>query len=87
MNQPKTLLCPFCGSDKLNLSSKKSSDCRYRGTVRESFHTATMRCNQCHARGPTVSAWLPSSQHNAREVLHDEAVEAWNTRVKGGNLK
>lgn len=72
--------CPFCKGDKFKIDQKKSNNFRYNGAVREDCYTVTVRCNKCHARGPTTSIWLPVTQHNAVRLLEKAAEEVWNKR-------
>lgn len=78
MNERKR--CHFCGGSKLKIDSKKSNDFRFVDGKRENRHTVTVRCNKCHARGPTVSVWLSRGQYNAAKIMEEEAVKAWNKR-------
>ena len=75
--------CPFCGGTKLRLDSKKISQPRYRGPGKwEDGYTGNVRCNRCHARGPTVTVWV--TQHTICRILdliNDAADEAWNRRA------
>ena len=77
--------CPFCGSDKIKVESKKSNNSlspfdRAKGC--KSKFTGSVRCNSCFSRGPTVSiACLGESISIAeRELLSELAYSAWNTR-------
>ena len=76
--------CPFCGSKKLKIDSKKGSNFRYVNGKREDFHVVTVRCNRCHTRGPTTSVYLGYGQVNAARVMSEAATEAWNRRVEDG---
>lgn len=78
------LCCPFCGSLKVKLDSKKIASPRYIGPGQwEDGHTGSIRCNSCHARGPTVTVWVP---HNTRsgvtEKLREAVLNKWNCRVE-----
>lgn len=80
--RPFPCACPFCGGHKLKVDSR-ASEGRFNhktGKV-EKTHTASLRCNKCHARGPTVSVKLPVGEYGALEMLEDKAIEAWNGRV------
>lgn len=52
MSEIKLNKCPFCGSEKLKIGTKVTDRRDYKG---EDTITASVRCNRCHARGPTVS--------------------------------
>lgn len=75
--------CPFCGSKKLKVDHKKQSTFKYIEGKRYSFFSVTVRCNKCHARGPTVSVSVPTSslQYSVDDTLKDKAIESWNTRA------
>lgn len=46
--------CPFCGSEKLKID-RKSKAAGYDGLdQRVEYHTYSVRCNKCHARGGAV---------------------------------
>lgn len=74
--------CPFCGRSRLKVDSKKNSNFRYVNGKREDCHTVSMRCNVCHARGPSVSIYLARGQYNAADLMLDAAINAWNSRYK-----
>jgi Lar family restriction alleviation protein len=76
--------CPFCGSTKLKADSKKINRPRYlTGDKWEDGHTGSMRCNRCHARGPTVTVWVPRhTLTGIQERIKDAAIEAWNRRAE-----
>lgn len=78
--------CPFCGSNKLKFESKNNNrgmrlDDKYAGY--KSKHTGSIRCNKCHARGPTVSILVKDTIIGEinREKLISMAYSAWNDRV------
>lgn len=73
--------CPFCGKLKIKVDSKKSNSFRYTNGIREDLHTASVRCNCCHARGPTISIWLKSGTCNVKGLLEEKAIELWNSRI------
>ncbi len=60
--------CPFCGGRKMKLTVKEMN-VYSRG--------AYVRCTQCNARGPLVSA----DYRNGEEVVRGLAEELWNRRV------
>lgn len=68
--------CPFCGSTKLKVESKHHGQHYYEGT-----HSATVRCNKCHARGPTASCKVEKGKYHADTVTEQKAIELWNARV------
>lgn len=78
--------CPFCGSVKLKLDSKKINRPRFLEAGKwEDGHTSSIRCKRCHARGPTVTVWVP--RHTIcgiLELIKDKAEEAWNRRAEDG---
>ena len=71
--------CPFCGSTSLKIDSKHNGHWSNTGT-----HSATVRCNKCHSRGPTSSSKVGKSGTSTRwspsENAIQLAVEKWNTR-------
>ena len=73
--------CYFCGSTKLKIESKHNGKWRNTGT-----HTASVRCNKCHARGPTASCKADGKWH-ADEYTEQKAAELWNTIVKDVSTK
>ena len=76
--------CPFCGSTKLKLDSKKINSPRYLGPGKwEDGHTGSIRCNSCHARGPTVTVWVPRhTLGGIHEMLKAAVLSKWNDRFK-----
>lgn len=68
--------CPFCGSRKLKVESKHNGKWSSTGT-----HSATVRCNKCHARGPTASCKVQKGLWSADEVTKQKAIELWNGRI------
>lgn len=86
--------CPFCHSVKAKLE-KKSALAGYNGLdMRVNLEAYSVRCNVCHARGPTVSGKiivgglldgcdLPSWATD-RATLKRKAAEAWNRRADHG---
>lgn len=75
--------CPFCGSTSLKIESKHHG--KYSGT---GTHSATVRCNKCHARGPTASCKAERGKYHADEYTRQQAVNLWNNLagVKANNL-
>ena len=68
--------CPFCGSTSLKIESKHNGQWSGTGT-----HSATVRCNKCHARGSTASSKAGKKIYSASEEAKSKAVELWNRRV------
>ena len=68
--------CPFCGGTKLKVESKHHGHHYYEGT-----HSATVRCNRCHARGPTASCKVEKGKYHADEETKQKAIELWNERA------
>jgi len=76
--------CPFCNSTKLKIDSK-SKFISYRH-VRT--YTFSVRCNSCHARGPTVSGECaegtrpPQSKNlTTLEEIEKRAIAVWDRRA------
>ena len=68
--------CPFCGNTKLKVDSKHNGKWHYTGT-----HSATVRCQKCHARGPTASCKVTKEQQHVDEYTLQKAIELWNERI------
>lgn len=68
--------CPFCGSTSLKIESKHHGTHYYSGT-----HSATVRCNKCHARGGTASCKVEKGKYSADRETEQRAIEAWNRRA------
>ena len=68
--------CPFCGNTKLKIESKHNGSHYYCGT-----HSATVRCNKCHARGPTASCKVERGKYYTDEATNQRAAELWNARI------
>lgn len=73
------LPCPFCGSTSLKIESKHNGTHYWTGT-----HSATVRCNKCHARGGTASCKVEKSIIRADSATEQKAIEAWNRRAANG---
>lgn len=67
--------CPFCGSTKLKIDSKRTFNYSKRHC------SVTVRCMKCHARSPVVGISMDKNQYNERELCESQAIEAWNRRV------
>lgn len=78
--------CPFCGSTKLKIDQKTSSNTKYNPEKKkfEKLVVVTVRCNKCHTRGPTTSMYA-GWYDRPTEVLEDKAIEAWNRRASDGD--
>lgn len=68
--------CPFCGSTSLKIESKHNGSHYWIGT-----HSATVRCNKCHARGGTASCKVEKGKYSADSETEMKAIEAWNRRA------
>lgn len=73
--ETKLKSCPFCGSDKLKIDSKRTFNY---GTKHCSV---SVRCMKCHARGPVIGIVVPNNQYNERDICNPAVVDAWNRRV------
>ena len=84
MNEVKALSCPFCGGTKLSAAHKKSGGFRYDNGVLKMLYVVTIRCNQCHARGPTLSEWVNQGglSSNTMKILTQKAVNKWNSQAQ-----
>lgn len=87
MDQCKELLpCPFCGSRKLKIDSKRTHICgkfengRYVGQKR---CAVTIRCMKCFARSPVAGIVMPDGRYNEEELMQDEVSKLWNRRFRG----
>lgn len=77
ISDPKLKPCPFCGSTKLKIDSKRTFNYNKRHC------SVTVRCMKCHARSPVVGINLEKNQHNERELCESQVTEAWNSRSEG----
>ncbi|MBD9292864.1 restriction alleviation protein, Lar family [Coprococcus sp. AF38-1] len=75
MSENKLKPCPFCGSTKLKIESKRTFN------YGKKHCSVTVRCMKCHARSPVVGINLDNNQYNERELCELQVTEAWNTRV------
>lgn len=77
--------CPFCGKTKIKVESKESNNRRIIKGIRYSGITASVRCNTCHARGPTVGGLYKTGNSLQRqkviEECQKEALKAWVLRI------
>ena len=68
--------CPFCGSDRGKLVTKRIIYRKHKAYV------ASVRCNACHARGgPVINLTLP---YAVKEDVEATAYERWNRRSVNG---
>lgn len=72
--------CPFCGSDKLKIDSKRTFQYGHKKHC-----SVTVRGMKCHARSPVVGGNMPDGQYNEREICEEAVIEAWNRRVDNGS--
>lgn len=77
------LCCPFCKGTKTKVDFKTSSpkyDIKYNSLVYRA--TASVRCNVCHARGPTCSDIIPWASRDKSKIksLEELAISKWNNR-------
>ena len=75
--------CPFCGSTKLKIDQKTSSNKKFNPETKkcEKFIVVTVRCNKCHTRGPTTSMYA-TQYDKPTKVLQEKAIDVWNARCK-----
>lgn len=73
--------CPFCGSTKLKVDQKTSSNTKWNSETKKSekFVVVTVRCNKCHTRGPTTSMYA-TFYDRPTKALEEKAIEVWNRR-------
>ncbi len=77
MDKTELKPCPFCGGTSLTIQSKHNGTWANTGT-----HSATVRCNKCHARGSTASCKVTKeTRYGADETTKLKAIELWNTRT------
>lgn len=84
--------CPFCGGMKLKIEHKAAQSYKRRQGVEQ--YTFSVRCNKCHARGGTITAFLRNAFYalsdeaakimETREQAEARAAEAWNRRADNG---
>lgn len=72
--------CPFCGSDKLKIDSKRTFN------YSTNHCSVSIRCMKCHARGPVVGVNMPKNQYNEREICESAAIDTWNRRADNGEI-
>jgi Lar family restriction alleviation protein len=84
MSEIKLLPCPFCGSEKLKIESKSGKIHYYEKDGMKPWQNVvfSIRCNNCHARGGTASADLPTMTRDnvKKDDAQNRAIEKWNTR-------
>ena len=93
--------CPFCGSIKHKIESKKKNEWRNGYGDFALYVTFHVRCTVCNARGCTVSGMVGNTEHDGKTVkiygkdtvLHrysyyvDKAAEAWNRRAEDESMQ
>lgn len=75
--------CPFCGKSKLKVEVKSPSKKYVKGTPYYII-TGSIRCNCCHARGPTQSLVFDKqimTTLEAEKKLTIQLIELWNSRI------
>lgn len=75
--------CPFCGKTKLKIEYKTDNKKYIKGKKYKAI-TGSMRCNCCHARGPTITIAYDSKEVSMMQVkdkLDIQLEEAWNNRA------
>lgn len=76
--------CPFCKGNKLKVEYKNSNKIKYINLIPYHTVTASVRCNKCHSRGPTVSMnYLAGNSYDHMRVEEDLRIRAcniWNNR-------
>lgn len=74
--------CPFCGSTKLKIDQKSSSNTKWNNETHrcDKLVVVTVRCNKCHTRGPTTSMYA-GWYDRPTKTLAEEAAEVWNRRA------
>lgn len=75
--------CPFCGSVKLKIDQKTSGRGKFNPETKrmDKLVVVTVRCNKCHARGPTTSIYVDTWRMDPTKLLEEQAIAAWNRRV------
>lgn len=79
--------CWFCGYAKVKIHAKKTTDGF--GPNLQEHYTANVRCNRCHARGPTTHFMRPFTRDVPPAIPDDvkaEAARLWNA-VKPDDTK
>lgn len=71
--------CPFCGSTKVSVESK-AGKISYKTGVGVQTKTFSVRCNKCHARGPTISGNYRTTVRNEDCPEYENAIFKWNDR-------
>lgn len=73
------LPCPFCKNTKVSVDSK-AGKISYKSGVGIQTKTFSVRCNKCHARGPTISGKYRTTVRNEDCPEYEEAIKRWNNR-------
>ena len=71
--------CPFCHSHKCKIDSKSARIAKDGKRIRR--HAISVRCNSCHARGPTVSTIAVNTQDDNYINAYNEAILRWNSYI------
>ena len=69
LSMPELKPCPFCGSTKLKIESKRTFNYSKRHC------SVTVRCMKCYARSPVVGINLDKNQHNEHELCESQVTE------------
>lgn len=93
MSKKEVKSCPYCGSNKYKIESKRVLDGYLLDTYRVIRKTFSVRCNACFARGGAVGGKVIESYEHfisehelpewatTEEQLEEKAVEKWNRRA------
>ena len=73
--------CPFCGSTKLKIDSKRTFA---HGGKRHC--SVSVRCTKCFARSPVVGTTMPDGKYNEREICEEAVTKAWNRSDKNESI-
>lgn len=82
MLSDELLCCPFCGSSKLKIDSKRNYTYEHDKITGAQLKkcSVSVRCGSCHARGPVVGVKVPDGEYNEKQLVEQAVVEAWNNR-------
>lgn len=85
--------CPFCGGDKLKIDSKTKLFGFNGLEDRIEYHTFSVRCNKCHARGGAIGGKVNTAKRKGFEKffttdyeLKQKAIVFWNKRADNPEL-
>lgn len=79
--------CPFCGKSKLKLDYRTSGGPKYCGSEAYNTVVGSIRCNSCHARGPTVSMLVKVGTYGFGDELKTRAFNIWNKRTAAEHVE